>query len=83
MGVELKSEGQHPHFLINKYTYTQGLVKGAILCFRNLYFYYRHGESTSTTSQLTSPASQKSKDVNKVLLLLQVLVNHLINHAYQ
>ena len=29
----------------------QGLVKGAILCFRNLYFYFRHGESTSTASQ--------------------------------
>ena len=52
----------------------QGLVKGAILCFRNLYFYFRHGESTSTASQLTSPASQKSKDLNKVPLLLQDLV---------
>ena len=51
----------------------QGLVKGAILCFRNLYFYFRHRESTSTASQLTSPASQKSKDLNKVLLLLQDL----------
>ena len=51
----------------------QGLVKGAILCFRNLYFYFWHGESTSTASQLTSPASQKSKDLNKVLLLLQDL----------
>ena len=38
---------------------SQGLVKGAILCFRN-------GESTS-------PASQKSKDLNKVSLLLQDL----------
>ena len=52
---------------------SQGLVKGAILCFRNLYFYFRHGESTSTASQLTSPASQKSKDLNKVPLLLQDL----------
>ena len=51
----------------------QGLVKGVILCFRNLYFYFRHGDSTSTTSQLTSPASQKSKDLNKVPLLLQDL----------
>ena len=51
----------------------QGLVKGAILCFRNLYFYFWHGESTSTASQLTSPASQKSKDLNKVPLLLQDL----------
>ena len=44
----------------------QGLVKGAILCFRNPYFYFQHGESTST-------ASQKSKDLNKVSLLLQDL----------
>ena len=51
----------------------QGLVKGAILCFRNPYFYFRHRESTSTASQLTSPASQKSKDLNKVSLLLQDL----------
>ena len=55
------------------FTLNQGLVKGAILCFRNLYFYIRHGESTSTASQLTSPASQKSKDLNKVLLHLQDL----------
>ena len=45
----------------------QGLVKGTKLCFRNSYFYFRHGESTSTASQITSPASQKSKDLNKVL----------------
>ena len=51
----------------------QGLVKGAILRFRNPYFYFRHGESTSTASQLTSPVSQKSKDLNKVSLLLQDL----------
>ena len=51
----------------------KGLVKGAILCFRNPYFYFRLGESTSTASQLTSPASQKSKDLYKVLLLLQDL----------
>ena len=51
----------------------QGVVKEAILCFRNLHFYFRHGESTSTASQLTSPASQKSKDLNKVPLLLQDL----------
>ena len=51
----------------------QGLVKGEKFCFRNLYFYFLHGESTSTASQLTSPASQKSKDLNKVLLLLQDL----------
>ena len=51
----------------------QGLVKGEKFCFRNLYFYFWHGESTSTASQLTSPASQKSKDLNKVPLLLQGL----------
>ena len=51
----------------------QGLVKGAILCVRNPYFYFRHGESTSTASQLTSPGSQKSMDLNKVSLLLQDL----------
>ena len=44
----------------------QGFVKGAILCFRNPYFYFQHKESTST-------ASQKSKDLNKVWLLLQDL----------
>ena len=48
-------------------------VKGAMLCFWNLYFYFWHGESTSTASQLASPASQKSKDFNKVPLLLQDL----------
>ena len=54
----------------------QGLVKGEKFCFRNPYFYFRHRESTSTASQLTSlaPASQKSKDLNKVSLLLQDLV---------
>ena len=53
--------------------YSQGLVKGAKLCFRYPYFYFRHGESTSIASQLTSPASQKSMDLNKVSLLLQDL----------
>ena len=57
---------------------TQGLVKGAILCFRNLYFCFRHGESTCTASQLTSPASQKSKDLNKVPLLLKDLASTLL-----
>ena len=52
---------------------SQGLVKGAILCFRNPYFYFRQGDSTSTASQLTSPASQRSKVLNKVLLILQDL----------
>ena len=36
-------------------------------------FYFRHGESTSTASQLTSSASQKSRDLSKVLLLLHDL----------
>ena len=31
----------------------QGLVKGEKFCFRNLDFYFQHGESTSTASQLT------------------------------
>ena len=65
----------NPYFflLAGEVSWLQGLVKGAILCFRNLYFYFRHGESTSTASQLTSSASQKSKDLNKVSLLLQDL----------
>ena len=56
----------------------QGLVKGAILCIRNLYFYFRYRESISTASQLTSPASQKSKDLNKVPLLLKDLASNLL-----
>ena len=52
---------------------SQGLVKGVILCFRKLYFYFQHGETTSTASQLPSPASQNSKNLNKVPLLLQDL----------
>ena len=51
----------------------QGFVKGEVFCFRYLDFYFRHGESTSTASQLTSPASQKSQDLNKIPLLLQNL----------
>ena len=42
---------------LNEHYNFQGLVKGAKLCFRNPYFYFRHGESTSIASQLTSPAS--------------------------
>ena len=61
-------------------TYCQGIVKGAILCFKNLYFYFWNGKSTSTASPLTSPASQKSKDLNKVSLLLQDLDNHSVPH---
>ena len=49
--------------------YEQGLIKGEKFCFRYLDFYFQHGESTSTASQLTSPASQKSKDINKVSIL--------------
>ena len=61
----------------------QGLVKGAILCFRNPYFYFQLGETTSTASQLTSPASQKSKDLSKVSLLLQDLgLDRLLNGLY-
>ena len=56
-----------------KQSVKQGLVKGAKLSFRYPYFYFWLGESTSTASQLTSPASQKSKDLNKVSLLLKVL----------
>ena len=41
-------------------------MKGAKLCFRYPYFYFIHGERTST-------ASQKSEDLNKVSLLLQDL----------
>ena len=57
----------------SEYYFEQGLVKGAILCFRNPYLFFRHGESTYTASQLTSPASQKNKDLNKVSLFLQDL----------
>ena len=46
--------------------FVQGLVKGEKFCVRYLDFYIQHGESTSTASQLTSSASQKSKDLNKV-----------------
>ena len=41
--------------------------------FQKSLLYFRHGESSSTASQLTSPASQKSKALNKVSLLLQDL----------
>ena len=66
----------YPHSrdaIASKNRLTQGLVKGEKFCFRNPYFYFQHGESTSTASQLTSPSSQKSKDLNKVPLLLQDL----------
>ena len=50
-----------------------GFVKGETFCFRYPYFYFRHGESTSIVSQQTYAASQLSKDLNKVPLLLQNL----------
>ena len=37
----------------------QGLVKGEKFSFRNLDFYFQHGESTSTASQLIFQASPK------------------------
>ena len=57
--MKLRNELSH---LIGQHSVKQGLVKGAILCFRNLYFYFGHGEITS-----------KSKDLNKVRLILQDL----------
>ena len=64
---------------------TQGLVKGAILCLRNPYFYFRHGERTSGASQQSSTASQLSKDLNKVPLILQNLgcVDHIVKNSQQ
>ena len=53
--------------------YIQGFVKGEVFCSKYLDFYFRHGESTFTASQLTSSASQKSQDINKVSFLLQDL----------
>ena len=55
--------------------WVQGLEKGAILCFRNPNFYFGHGESTST-------ASQKSKNLNKVLHLLQDLGGGLVLESF-
>ena len=46
---------------LNQKWSTQGLVKGDKFCLRYLDFYFRHGESTSTASQLTSPFSSQSK----------------------
>ena len=57
----------------NIFWLNQGFVKREIFCFRYLDSYFRNGEITSTASQLTSPASQKSQDLNKVPLLLQNL----------
>jgi len=52
----------------------QGLVKGEKFCFKDIYFYFRHGESTST-------ASQKSQDINKAFFLLQNL-DFIINLSF-
>ena len=40
-----------------KEAYIQGFVKGKVFCFRYPHFYFWHGESTSTASHQTSPAS--------------------------
>ena len=48
-------------------------LKRSTTLFQKSLFYFRHGESTSTASQLTSLASQKSKGLNYVPLLLQDL----------
>ena len=47
---------------------TQGFVRGEVFCLRYLDFYFQYGESTSTASQLTSTASQKSQDLNSLHL---------------
>ena len=51
----------------------QEFVKGEVFCFRYPYFNFWRGVSISTASQQTSAASQLSKDLNKVPLLLQNL----------
>ena len=44
-------KNQHlTHQSLGEKSKNQGLVKGAILCFRNPYSYFWHGESTSTAS---------------------------------
>ena len=53
-----------------------GFVKGEAFCFRYPYFYFRHGESTSIVSQQTYAASQLSKDLNNIPLLLQNLAKY-------
>ena len=57
---------KHVAICMYVYSLSQGILKGEKFCLRNPYFYFWHGESTST-------ASQKSKDLNKVSLLLQDL----------
>ena len=53
--------------------FSQGFVKGEVFCFRRADFYFRYGESISAASQQISTASQLSKEINKVPLLLQNL----------
>ena len=54
----------------------QGLVKGEKFCFRNLYFYLdMERVLLQPDNSLLQPAN-KSKDLNKVLLLLQDLREH-------
>ena len=50
--------------VVTLYCWYQGHIKRDKFGFRNLYFYFQHEESTSTASQLNTPASQKSKDLN-------------------
>ena len=71
-----RSTGQYQMLVlgrVKKVYFYQGFVKGEVFCFRYPYFYFRHGESSSTASQQTSTASQISKEINKVPLLLQNL----------
>ena len=56
----------------------QGFVKGAILCFRNPYFYFWR---EYFYSQPTHFSSQPSKDLNKVSLLLQDLEWNFMFHS--
>ena len=49
----------HVNIFLFHYTHTQGLIKGEKFCFRNLYFYFWHGDST--WSQLTHFPSQPKK----------------------
>ena len=64
---------QSPDSNIKNNFSNQGFVKGEVFCFRYPDFYFQHGESTSTSSQQTNTASQLSKEINKVPLLLQNL----------
>ena len=52
----------------------QGLVKGAILCFRNLFFYFEMERVLLQPANSLLKPAKKSKDLNKVPLLLQDLI---------